>query len=111
MVDSYKRVRHFGMFFATNTYKDTNEGEDNVMSANMVELRNINKQFGETKVVQDVSLNVKEGEFLTLLGPSGCGKTTTLRMIAGFEQPTSGSILLDGKQVEGIPANQRNVNT
>lgn len=99
------------MFFASKTYKDTNEGEDNVMSINMVELRNINKQFGETKVVQNVSLNVKEGEFLTLLGPSGCGKTTTLRMIAGFEQPTSGSILLDGKQVEEIPANKRNVNT
>jgi spermidine/putrescine transport system ATP-binding protein len=81
------------------------------MSVNMVELRDINKQFGETKVVQNVSLNVREGEFLTLLGPSGCGKTTTLRMIAGFEQPTSGSILLDGKQVEGIPANKRNVNT
>ncbi|THE14103.1 ABC transporter ATP-binding protein [Bacillus timonensis] len=81
------------------------------MSVNMVELQNINKQFGETKVVQNVSLNVKEGEFLTLLGPSGCGKTTTLRMIAGFEQPTSGSILLDGKHVEGIPANRRNVNT
>ncbi|MDR4889616.1 ABC transporter ATP-binding protein [Fredinandcohnia sp. QZ13] len=81
------------------------------MSVNMVELQNINKQFGETKVVQNVSLNVQEGEFLTLLGPSGCGKTTTLRMIAGFEQPTSGSILLDGKHVEGIPANRRNVNT
>lgn len=81
------------------------------MTVNMVELQNITKQFGESRVVQNISLDVKEGEFLTLLGPSGCGKTTTLRMIAGFEQPTSGSILLDGLHVEGVPANKRNVNT
>ncbi|MFT4415261.1 ABC transporter ATP-binding protein [Fredinandcohnia humi] len=81
------------------------------MTANMVELKNITKQFGDTKVVQNVSLDVREGEFLTLLGPSGCGKTTTLRMIAGFEQPTEGNILLDGKRVDGTPANKRNVNT
>lgn len=81
------------------------------MTLNMVELQNVTKQFGETKVVQDVSLQVREGEFLTLLGPSGCGKTTTLRMVAGFEQPTLGSIVLDGKRVDGTPANKRNVNT
>ncbi|MCH1625783.1 ABC transporter ATP-binding protein [Ferdinandcohnia quinoae] len=81
------------------------------MTTNMVELQNVSKQFGDNTVVQDVSLQVKEGEFLTLLGPSGCGKTTTLRMIAGFEQPTEGTILLDGRRVDNVPANKRNVNT
>ncbi|MGC5325489.1 ABC transporter ATP-binding protein [Brevibacillus sp. SYSU BS000544] len=77
----------------------------------MVELRNIIKTFNQHTVVQDLSLQIKKGEFITLLGPSGCGKTTTLRMIAGFEQPTSGEVLLDGKHMEGLPAYERNVNT
>lgn len=87
------------------------KGEDNGMTTNMVDLESVTKRFGDNTVVQDVSLQVKEGEFLTLLGPSGCGKTTTLRMIAGFEQPTAGTIILDGKRVDNVPANKRNVNT
>ncbi len=80
-----------------------------------IELIDIRKAFGtgaETAYAVDrLNLTIKAGEFFTFLGPSGCGKTTTLRMIAGFEEPTSGRLLLDGKDVTGVPAHQRNVNT
>lgn len=72
-------------------------------------LSNISKQFGETYAVQDFNLDVHKGEFVSFLGPSGCGKTTTLRMVAGFELPSTGSITLDGKDITNQPANQRNV--
>ncbi|USG64588.1 ABC transporter ATP-binding protein [Brevibacillus ruminantium] len=77
----------------------------------MVELQNVVKRFGQHTVVHDLSLHIEKGEFLTLLGPSGCGKTTTLRMIAGFEHPTSGHVKLDGEFVENLPAYARDVNT
>jgi spermidine/putrescine transport system ATP-binding protein len=77
----------------------------------IVELRKVTKQFGETLVVKAVDLTVEKGEFLTFLGPSGCGKTTTLRMIGGFERPTSGEILLGGKEVSNLPPYRRDVNT
>jgi spermidine/putrescine transport system ATP-binding protein len=76
-----------------------------------VELRKVTKRFGETVVVKGVDLIVEKGEFLTFLGPSGCGKTTTLRMIGGFELPSSGEILLGGKEVGALPPYQRDVNT
>ena len=76
-----------------------------------VELRNVTKRFGEYAAVNDLSLMVRDGEFFSLIGPSGCGKTTTLRMIAGFEQPTEGEIFIGGQHVEGIPAHHRPVNT
>jgi spermidine/putrescine transport system ATP-binding protein len=76
-----------------------------------VELLQITKVFGRAKVVDDVSLQVRRGEFLTLVGPSGCGKTTLLRMIAGFETPTSGRILLGGQDVADLPPYKRNVHT
>lgn len=81
------------------------------MSEYMIELENVNKYFGESHVVKDMNLKVKTGEFLTLLGSSGCGKTTTLRMIAGFEIPTSGTICLDGVNIENKQPYERNVNT
>ncbi|MCM3081151.1 ABC transporter ATP-binding protein [Brevibacillus invocatus] len=81
------------------------------MSGLMVKLQHLVKQFGTQTVVQDLSLDIEKGEFLTLLGPSGCGKTTTLRMIAGFEHPTSGEIMLDGQYVHNLAAYQRDVNT
>src|SRR5262245_64352223 len=76
-----------------------------------VELVELVKQFGSLAAVDDISLSVASGEFFSLLGPSGCGKTTTLRLIAGFEQPTSGTVKLDGADVSGLPAHRRNVNT
>lgn len=81
------------------------------MSTTAIELKNLTKTFGEVTAAKNINLNVVEGEFLTLLGPSGSGKTTVLRMIAGFELPTSGTIYLDGTDVTNVPANKRNVNT
>ena len=78
---------------------------------NIVELTKVNKLYGRNHVVKDFSLTVKEGEFLTLLGSSGCGKTTTLRMIAGFEEPSEGSIKVEGEPVENKEPFERNVNT
>ena len=76
-----------------------------------VRLENVTKKFGELRAVDDLTLTLAEGEFFTMLGPSGCGKTTTLRMIAGFEQPTAGRIQIDGDDVAGIPAFKRPTNT
>jgi spermidine/putrescine transport system ATP-binding protein len=76
----------------------------------LVELKHVTKRFGDATAVAGVDLCVEAGEFLTLLGPSGCGKTTLLRMISGFETPTTGSVLLDGTDVAGIPPHKRNVN-
>jgi len=76
-----------------------------------VELENVTKRFGATVAVDSVSLLVQPGEFLSLLGPSGCGKTTTLRMLAGFEQPDSGFIRISGEYVQGVPPFKRDVNT
>ena len=78
----------------------------------IVDIRHVNKVYqGDNAVVKDLDLQVYEGEFLTLLGSSGCGKTTTLRMIAGFESITSGSILVEGEDVENKEPYERNVNT
>lgn len=78
---------------------------------NIIEIKNVNKSYGDKPVVKNLSLNIKKGEFVTLLGPSGCGKTTTLRMIAGFEQPTSGHIYFNGKDITELPPHKRNLNT
>jgi putative spermidine/putrescine transport system ATP-binding protein len=72
-------------------------------------LSNISKQFGDTYAVQDFNLEVEKGEFVSFLGPSGCGKTTTLRMVAGFEAPTNGTITLNGADITSRPPNQRNM--
>ena len=76
-----------------------------------VEFRRVTKAFGDVRAVDAVDLQVQKGEFLSLLGPSGCGKTTSLRMIAGFEQPTSGEVLIGGIDATGIPPWKRDVNT
>ncbi len=75
-----------------------------------VELRDVTKSFGSVAAVNDISLEIAAGEFLTLLGPSGCGKTTLLRLLAGFEQPTSGTIWLNGEDVTHLPPYRRPVN-
>jgi putative spermidine/putrescine transport system ATP-binding protein len=72
-------------------------------------INNVSKKFGETYAVQDFNLDIKKGEFVSFLGPSGCGKTTTLRMVAGFEIPTSGNIILDDVDITDKAPNQRNV--
>ena len=77
----------------------------------VIRVDRVTKRFGDFVAVDDVSLDVGRGEFFSLLGPSGCGKTTTLRMIAGFERPTEGRILLEGRDVSGVPPYRRNVNT
>ncbi len=77
----------------------------------IVTLRGVTKRFDALIAVDDVDLDVRTGEFLALLGPSGCGKTTTLRMIAGFEEPTEGELRIDGASVVGVPPHRRAVNT
>ncbi len=77
----------------------------------IVEIEGVNKIYGSNHVVKDLNLSIEEGEFLTLLGSSGCGKTTTLRMIAGFEEPTTGTIMVEGERVEDKEPFERNVNT
>ena len=82
-------------------------------SQNIIELKHISKIYDDNgfKAVDDFNLEVKRGEFVTFLGPSGCGKTTTLRMIAGFELPSDGEILLNGEDISKLPANKRPINT
>jgi len=81
------------------------------MSGGNVKLESLTKRFDEVTAVDAISVEIRPGEFFSLLGPSGCGKTTTLRMVAGFEPPTAGTILLDGVDVGGWPPHRRNVNT
>ncbi|MEO6300338.1 MAG: ATP-binding cassette domain-containing protein, partial [Paracoccaceae bacterium] len=80
-----------------------------------VEARNVVKEFGigtaAVRALDDVSVSINEGEFFTLLGPSGCGKTTLLRLIAGFDMPSSGTIMLNGQDITYLPPNKRPVNT
>ncbi len=81
------------------------------MAGGEVQLIDLVKRFGDLVAVDGVTLKVAAGEFFSLLGPSGCGKTTTLRMIAGFERPTDGQVVLDGVDVATVPPHKRNVNT
>lgn len=78
---------------------------------NIVEFRNVNMFFGNNNVLKNIDIEIEKGKFYTLLGPSGCGKSTILKLIGGFLQPTSGEVLLSGKNVNNVPANQRQVNT
>src|SRR5580693_2590191 len=80
------------------------------MAGGRIELVSLTKRFAEV-AVDSIDLQIASGEFFSLLGPSGCGKTTTLRLIAGFEEPTAGKILLDGQDVSAVPPHRRNVNT
>ena len=80
-------------------------------SSSAVELKNVVKKFDEVTAVDDLDLTIGDGEFFSLLGPSGCGKTTTLRMIAGLELPTAGSVSIHGEEMGLKPPNKRPVNT
>lgn len=84
---------------------------DHELANNVVELRGVFKSIHDHDVLHDINLEVREGEFLTLLGPSGCGKTTMLRLISGFENPTSGQIFIDNKDVSGLQPHERHVHT
>lgn len=84
---------------------------DRVADDIVIRLEGVSKRYGDKEVLHAVDLDVRRGEFLTLLGPSGCGKTTTLKMIAGFETPSSGRILLDGADVSEVPPYKRHLNT
>lgn len=81
------------------------------MSEQLLELKNVKKSFGDTDVLNGITLSIQKGEFITFLGASGCGKTTTLRIIAGLEQPEEGRVLLESKDVTDLAPNQRDVNT
>ncbi|WP_455257956.1 ABC transporter ATP-binding protein [Peptoniphilus asaccharolyticus] len=81
------------------------------MSEYVINLKNINKSYGDVQILKDFNLQVVKGEFLTLLGPSGCGKTTTLRIIGGFETPESGQVIFEGKDITNLEPYQRNINT
>src|SRR5688572_17840212 len=81
------------------------------MSAPAVEFRNVSRHYGPVRAVDGVSLAIRDGEFFSMLGPSGSGKTTCLRLIAGFEQPTAGSLLLQGREAARLPPYERDVNT
>ncbi|WP_241658358.1 ABC transporter ATP-binding protein [Halorubrum sp. BOL3-1] len=85
------------------------EDASEVDPAVAVELDGVTKRYGDATAVEDVSLRVREGEFFTLVGPSGCGKTTTLRLIAGFEEPTAGTVRFAGESVAGVPPEDRDV--
>ncbi|MBQ2691938.1 MAG: ABC transporter ATP-binding protein, partial [Clostridia bacterium] len=81
------------------------------MSEKLINLENIHKDYGGKVVLDNINLYVRDKEFVTLLGPSGCGKTTTLRIIGGFESPSAGVVYFDGKKINDLPANKRQVNT
>ena len=81
------------------------------MSNRLIDLQHMTKSFGSSTILDDMSLYIRENEFLTLLGPSGCGKTTTLRIIGGFETPDKGQVLFDGKDITNLPPNKRQLNT
>lgn len=81
------------------------------MAENIIEIKGVSKSFGENIVLENINLNVRNGEFLTLLGPSGCGKTTLLRLISGFENPDQGKIYIKGQEMTGLPPNKRQVHT
>ncbi|MGB0115120.1 MAG: ABC transporter ATP-binding protein [Ilumatobacteraceae bacterium] len=81
------------------------------MTGHVIQLDNVRKSFGDFVAVEHADFGIEQGEFFAMLGPSGCGKTTTLKMIAGFEQPTSGRVMLEGVDVSRVPPYKRNVNT
>ena len=81
------------------------------MEQNIIELKSLSKTYGNNTVLDNLTLNIKKNEFLTLLGPSGCGKTTTLKIIAGFEEADKGEVLFDGKDISSLPPYKRQVNT
>ena len=81
------------------------------MSKHLIDLKGLRKEYDGVDVLKNIDLYIRDGEFLTLLGPSGCGKTTMLRLIAGFALPSSGQVIMDGKDMSRVPPYKRRVNT
>ena len=81
------------------------------MSNHIIELKNVSVAFDGQQIIENMNLYIRDKEFITFLGPSGCGKTTTLRMIAGFQEPDSGEVIFDGKIINGVPPHKRQLNT
>ena len=81
------------------------------MSNKLIDIIDITKSYDENVILDKLNLYIRENEFLTLLGPSGCGKTTLLRILGGFETPDSGNIIFDGKNINSLPPNRRQLNT
>ncbi|MFR3174249.1 MAG: ABC transporter ATP-binding protein, partial [Clostridium sp.] len=81
------------------------------MSQNIIEIKNVSKTYGDNTVLNNLSLNIRKNEFLTLLGPSGCGKTTTLKILAGFESGDSGKVLFNSEDISNLPPYKRQLNT
>ncbi len=77
----------------------------------IIDLKNISMEYDGTKVLDNINFYIRKNEFLTLLGPSGCGKTTTLRIIGGFEKPTEGKVIFEGRDITNIPPYERQINT
>lgn len=99
------------MSSVTSEDKAAPETSRDVSTVPAVSFRNVSRRFGDIRAVDDVSLDIEDGEFFSMLGPSGSGKTTCLRLIAGFEQPNAGSIRLHGVEAAGLPPFERDVNT
>ena len=81
------------------------------MAKKIIEIKNVSKSYGDNVIIENLNLYINKGEFVSILGPSGCGKSTTLRMVAGFEIPTSGEILLNGQDITKLPPHKRPINT
>jgi spermidine/putrescine transport system ATP-binding protein len=99
------------MSLETTTDSVTPPAAVNGTGSDAIRFEGVTKRFGSNVAVNDLNVSIRRGEFFSLLGPSGCGKTTTLRMVAGFEQPSEGSVYLEGDQVDDVPPYARNVNT
>jgi spermidine/putrescine transport system ATP-binding protein len=99
------------MSLETTTDPVTPPAAVNGAGSDAIRFEGVTKRFGSNVAVNDLNVSIRRGEFFSLLGPSGCGKTTTLRMVAGFEQPSEGSVYLEGDQVDDVPPYARNVNT
>jgi spermidine/putrescine transport system ATP-binding protein len=109
--DIYTSKRAFPTIYAKPKHiRRRMKSEPSLHQAPIAELRNASKHFGDVIAADALNLTIKRGEFLSFLGPSGCGKTTALRMLAGFEAPTKGDVLLDGNAVNDLPAHRRPVN-
>ncbi len=111
MTDSPMTVASSRADSAQTNNKNNQANAVNANDRTLLQLTGVKKSYDETEVLIDINLDIKHGEFLTLLGPSGCGKTTLLRLIAGFEQPSAGAIQLEGMQMAGLSADKRPVNT